>query len=189
MASEAKTLRSRRTRAALIAATRKRLAGDGHFTAEAVAAEAGCTPGTFWAHFGTKDEAVLAAFASALEDLVELTGVLFADVPPLRSRERRARWTAEVIERLIDYFGANALVFRVALARGEEHRPVKDAYLDAESRTIELIHAGLGAEKSRDDAAAVVSFCQGINNPIVLRSKPGGTIRENLAKALSVLAG
>lgn len=189
MASEAKTLRSRRTRAALVAATRARLAEEGRFTAEAIAADTGCTPGTFWAHFGTKDEAVLAAMVATLDDLVGLVAELFGEVPPLRSRQRRTSWAANTVEQLIDYFVANALLIRVALGRSEEHRPVIHAYRNAEERIIDLVLGGLTEGKTRDDAAAVVIFCQGINNAIVMRSKTGGTIRKNLATALSVLAG
>ncbi len=191
MLSEAKTARSRRTRAALVAAVRARLAAHGAFTAEQVAGDAGCRPGTFWAHFGTKDDAVTAAFGEALDDLVCLTETLFGDgeeglgsTPP---RRRRA-WTAAVVDRLIAYFSTHTLLYRAAIARMSEHSPLRQAYREAERRTIEMVRRALGTARPREDAAVIVAFCQGLNNTIVLRSRRGDRSREQLARALHALA-
>ncbi|MEO1061789.1 MAG: TetR/AcrR family transcriptional regulator [Actinomycetota bacterium] len=185
MATAAKTARSRRTRTALVAAVHDRLAADGAFTAEEVAADAGCTPATFWAHFGTKDDAVAAAFETALDDLVALTTELFEDAIPADV----GRWADAVTDRLIGYFAERALLYRAAIARFPEHRGLRRSYRDAEQRAEEIIAAALGPERDRNDAVAVLVFCQGLNNPGLLRSGPASRVRRRLADALATLVG
>lgn len=185
MATPTKTARSRRTRAALTASVRDRLCAQGGFTAEEVAGDAGCTVGTFWAHFSTKDDAVAAAFEQALDDLILVVEVTFSEPPADNSNA----WAAATVDRLVDYFATNALLYRLAIARLPEHRPIRDAYRTAEHRTIDLAEAALAGPDRRADAEAIISFCQGLNNPIVLRSEPGGRLRVRLARALGVLVG
>lgn len=183
MVTVAKTARSQRTRAALVAAVHAQLARDGGFTAEEIATTAGCTPATFWAHFGSKDDAVAAAFAVALDDLVALTAELFHDEP----RADVEAWATTVVDRLIGYFADRALLYRAAIARFPEHRPLRAAYRDAEDRAEAIIAAALGPSHHHDDAIAVLVFCQGLNNPALLRSTPGGGVRRRLAVALTAL--
>lgn len=191
MSIEAKTTRSRRTRAVLIAAVHDRLASDGNFTAAEIASDAGCTPGTFWAHFENKDDAVSAAFSVALDDLVELTRGIFGDGPSglqaCEADRAREAWSQATIDSLIDYFATRELLFRLAISRLPESRSIRHVFRDAENQTIELAAAAIGGPCPLDDAAAVIALCQGINNPIALRSKLGGRRRERLALALAAM--
>ncbi|MEM8904153.1 MAG: hypothetical protein AAGF02_10655 [Actinomycetota bacterium] len=180
MPATAKTARSQRTRGALVAAVHDRLAADGTFTAGDIAADVGCTAATFWAHFGTKDDAITAAFVTALDDLVVLAEHLF---------DRRPVTAEHVIDELITYFDRRALLYRSAIARFPEHRPLRVAYRGAEARTVDAVARSLGPDRTLDDAVAVVVFCQGINNPTLLRSAPGGRTRRRLADALATLLG
>ena len=91
------------------------------------------------------------------------------------------------IDRLVAYFQEHALLYRAALARFPEHAPMRAIYRDAEARTIERIARGIEADRPDEDAAVIVAFCQGINNPIVLRSQPGDRTRDRLAHALEAL--
>ncbi len=183
MVTVAKTARSRRTRAALVAAVHDQLASEGAFTAEEIAAGVGCTPATFWAHFGTKDDATAAAFDVALDDLVGLAETLFGDGV---TGDVEA-WAAQVIDRLIEYFAARALLFRAAIARFPDHPGMRSAYRSAEDRAVAAIEAGVGRAGGRDDAVAVLVFCQGINNPGLLRTGPDSPVRRRLAVALAAL--
>ncbi|MGI9612637.1 MAG: TetR/AcrR family transcriptional regulator [Acidimicrobiales bacterium] len=190
MATETKTIRSRRTRAALITAVHKHLETRGTFTAADIAADVGCTVGTFWAHFENKDDAIAAAFSEALDELVTLTGIIFGDGPRgLKSSapHERQQWASEAIDQLIGYFASKALLYRLAISRLPEHRPIREAYRRAEAATVTLATEALPGPDEQADGEALVSFCQGINNPIVLRSKRDDRVRERLGLALTAL--
>ena len=168
MQSETKTARSQRTRAALVAALNERLTRNGGFTADEIAELAGCTPATFWSHFGTKDDAIAAAFSAALEDLIEVVSALFGEEPgDLRrtSRAERLRWSERTIDELLSYFSSRALLYRAAIARIPESREIRKIYRRTEKRTIEIVAAGIGPKRPPEDAIAIVAFCQGLNNP------------------------
>jgi len=187
MATPTKTARSRRTRAALTSAVHDQLCLHGGFAAEDVAAAAGCTVGTFWAHFESKDDAVAAAFSQTLDELVVLVEECFDDGPLGFRTAPPDLWAAHTIDRLIDHFGDRALLYRLAVARLPEHRPIREVYRAAEERTVELAEAALGTGR-RAQAEALIAFCQGINNPIVLRSDRHGETRQRLASGLAVVS-
>lgn len=168
-------------------AVHDRLAREGAFTAEAVAADVGCTPGTFWSHFGTKDDAITEAFAATLEDLVALNAELWGDGPGgfgTSGPEQRTEWAAAAIDRMIEFFTARALVFRAAMARLAEHRELRTVYRRAERHAIDDVARALGPDRPPDDAALVIAFCQGLNNPTLLASATTERARRRLAQAL-----
>lgn len=190
MPLQAKTARSRRTRAALVEAVQHRLCGRGAFTAEEIARDAGCTAATFWAHFGTKDDAIGAAYEAALGELLELTERLFIEpgqgLLGLAQRQR-ASWSRHAVDALLDYFGRRDLLYRVALARLQQHRGLRRVYRQAEQQILAVVAQGLGEERPLDDARVVVAFCQGLSNPLLLGSEPGDRTRRRLSRGLLTL--
>lgn len=112
--------KSARTRAALAAATWPSLAATATFTAEQVAARAGTAPATFFAHFPTKDQALVAALALTLDELVARTNAGL-QVEALLD-DGLERTCARLVAELVALFRRCALVFRAALARMVEVR-------------------------------------------------------------------
>ncbi|MCC6434970.1 MAG: TetR/AcrR family transcriptional regulator [Acidimicrobiales bacterium] len=170
--------KSARTRAALAAATRAQLAATASFTAEQVAARAGTSPATFYAHFPTKDGALAAAFELTLDDLVRRTNAVLRVEALLDDGLEQT--CARLVEELIEVFRADALVFRAALARMVEVRPLREAYRRSEAASLAHLErfvtrgqaAGLvTGGPSGELAELVLVLCQGVNNPRLLRTR------------------
>lgn len=186
----ARTARSRRTQAALVEAARAELRDSGRAEADRVAGRAGCAVATYYAHFGSHDEAVAAAFTDALDDLVALTAGLFsaADAVALGP----GPWAHRVVRSVVGYFADEALVFRAVLARLPEHRGIREAYRVAERNVLADIEGFLaevsprpGAPRAR--AEAVLVFLQGLNNPRLRQRSRPDLVLDELAGALRVL--
>ncbi len=189
--STALTARSRRTRAALIDAVREQIRSSGSFDADSVASLAQCSAATFYSHFGTKDDALAAAFRLVLHDLVgQSAELLTVD----RVQEFGLdRTLVDLVEQQADFFRAETLLFRAALSRIPHHRGLRDAYRDAEatdlSRLGELIAEGQSAGLVRQGpvdvmASTVLVLAQGVNNPRALRHD-AADIRTEIAHALT----
>ncbi|MEM8706740.1 MAG: TetR/AcrR family transcriptional regulator [Actinomycetota bacterium] len=187
------TARSRRTRVALVAGVRAELRASGGFTAETVAERAGCSAATFYSHFGNKDDALAAGFAQTLDDLVDgltdrLTGdALVADLAG--TVERFVDWQA-------DFFRVESLVFRTAISRLPDHRPLRATFRDAERRAVAHLtealataqrHGVVRPDTAADDLAeAFLVAGQGINNPRALRPA-AAAVRAALARSISAM--
>ena len=186
----ARTARSRRTRAALTAAERAELNRSGSVTADDVAANAGCSTATFYSHFATKDDALTAAFESVLDDLATLSGQLL-DIELVRRRGLSST-IADMVDGQARFFRTEALIFRSAIARLPEHRPLRELYRAAESASLDRLCIFV-AEGQRLDllrpgntrvmAETLLVLSQGINNPRVLRPD-AGALRDELAQAI-----
>jgi AcrR family transcriptional regulator len=197
MPPEARTARSRRTRAALVAAVRDELRHQGHFTGEAVAQRAGCSPATYYVHLPTKDDALAAAFDLVLDDLDALAERLF-DVERLTRRGLEA-WSREVVDETVQLFATESLVFRVALSRLREHDGLRRSYRSTEQRVLARIGALLTEAAARDlaghgqveaRAEAVLVLTQALNNPRLLRRPRPRPVLDQLAAGLrSLVAG
>ena len=170
--------KAERTRATLAAATRDELAATGAFTAERVAARAGTSPATFYAHFPTKDEALVAAFGLVLDELVSRTNAVLG-IERLLDDGLSATCAALVTE-LVGVFSADALVFRVALARLHDSRALRELYRRSEAASLDHLEqfvlrgqaAGLLTGGSAGQVAELVLvLCQGVNNPRLLRAR------------------
>jgi len=177
--STARTARSRRTRASLVAAVRDELRSTGAFTAETVAERAGCSPATFYGHFATKDDALTAAFELVL---VEMYGLLrdALTIEKIDSSDVE-KVLAEFVERLAQLFRTEALVFRTALSRLPAHKALRHLYREAERVSLEHLSLVLG-DKELAERFLVVS--QGLNNPRALRPK-AQHVRSEFARSLS----
>ena len=172
---------------------RDELRATGTFTAEAVAVRAACSPATFYSHFGSKDDAVAAAFDLVLHELVAQSAELLTIDRFVSLGVAKA--VSELVERQAEFFRTETLVFRHALARLPDHRSVRHAYRDAESITLgqlgDLVDAGQRAGLVRTGpvevmAESVLVLSQSINNPRVLR--PGAdALRAELAVAITAV--
>lgn len=187
------TARSRRTRAALVSGVRAELAASGTFTAGAVASRARCSAATFYSHFGSKDDALTAAFEQVLGELVELS-IRCLDLDRLETGDLDVT-IAHFVDEHARFFRRESLVFRMALSRLPHHRPIRVAYRDAERRTVDhlesvfggLIDAGrIAPARPGDLAVAFMVASQGINNPRAL-APSAATVRSSLARGLSAI--
>ena len=186
----ARTERSRRTRAALVAGVRDELRASGTFTADTVAARAGCSVATFYSHFATKDDALASAFELVLVDLAEV-------IESTLTVEALAGDGLDVavgswIDRQVEFFRDESLVFRAALARLPFHRGIRHAYREAERvalhHLVEVITAGQshGVIRSGEPAELAEAFLvlsQGLNNPHAIRPD-AQPLRPHLRRAL-----
>lgn len=189
-ASTALTARSRRTRAALIDAVVDELRASASFDAIAVAERAGCSPATFYSHFGAKSDALAAGFASVLDELaVASMAALDADALDELGLDKAV---AVFVEQQADFFRRESLVFRVALAALPENRAVRDAYRHSEARVLEhldgFLHKAIDGGHVRPGpvevmAEAVLVLAQGINNPRALRPA-NAAVRSEIAAAI-----
>ena len=68
--AQAPLRKTERTRLRLVEAVRHEIEDAGAFTAEQAARRAGASPATFYNHFGSKEDALAAAFAALMDDLV-----------------------------------------------------------------------------------------------------------------------
>ena len=180
----ARTARSRRTRAALVTAVHAELRASGTCTAERVAAAAGCSEATYYAHFPTKDDAVAEAFGVALGALDDLSRRVF--VRDELQRDGPVSVGARVERELVRYFRTESLVFRAALARLPEHRGIRERYRETERAVIEHLHEVLGPGPDRDARAeATLVISQGVNNPRLLRAPAADPVHARVAAALA----
>jgi AcrR family transcriptional regulator len=192
--SEPRTARSRRTRAAIVAAVREELRRASSFSVEAVVARAGCSPATYYSHFPSKDDALAEAFGFVLADLERVFAELF-ELDALRALGVdgfASRAEAESVR----FFRSEALVFRAGLARLPEHPEIRDRYRATEQATLRHI-AGFLSEAGKagllpsaavaERASAVVVLSQGLNNPRLLRASPQDPVHRMLAGALAAL--
>lgn len=184
--------KAQRTRALLIRATREELAATGSFTAERVGARAKTSAATFYAYFPTKDDALAAALASSLDDLLDRSEAI------LTAETLLERGLAATVRRLVGevvaFFGADALVFRAALARLPDSRAIRVAYREAERRNLEhqvrFVQWGQAAGAIRPGdparlAELAMVFSQGLNNPRLLRLDAEHPLLDDLATMLT----
>ncbi len=154
------------------------LRSTGAFTADTVAAGAGCSPATFYSHFGTKDDALTAAFEQTLAELVDdsasrLSIECFHERGVADTVMSFVEWQAE-------FFRLESLVFRNALSRLPDHQPLRAAYRRAEELTLSQLTATFAALQAdglvrpgQDASALAEAFMiasQGINNPRAVRA-------------------
>jgi AcrR family transcriptional regulator len=191
MASAART---ERTRGRLVRATRDELAGSGSFTAERVVARAGLSPATFYVYFPTKDDALVAAFASVLDDLVGFVDAAFTIERLLD--EGLDALCASVVREGAAFFARQALVFRTALARLSESRALRTTWREHEravfARYRRFLELGQQAGRIRAGeldplAQALLVLTQGLNNPLLLGRRPRDPVFTELGRSLAAL--
>jgi AcrR family transcriptional regulator len=180
--------KAQRTLARLVQCTGQEIAESGSFSAERVAARAGTSVATFYSHLPTKDVALTAAFEAALDDLVSVVDARLTVEALLGSGlETLAN---DFVDATLAFFAERSLVFRCALARIPEHRPLRETYrahqAEAFSRYARFVELGQAAGKIRAGdpealARAFLVLSQGLNNPLALGLAPSDPLRAELA--------
>ena len=182
------TGKAQRTRARLVAATGEEIAESGSFTAERVAARAGMSVATFYIHLPTKDAALTAAFGEVMDELVSVVDAhLTAERLAARGLAGLAR---EFVAACLAFFSERSLVFRLALARMPEHRPLRKVYRAheavASARYARFIESGQATGELRVADPEILTrgllvLSQGMNNPVALGLAEADPLREELA--------
>ena len=177
-----------RTRLRLVDAVRDEVAATGGFTAEDVTRRAGSSPATFYNHFPTKDDALLAAFAAAMSDLVTMVD------SELRIESLLERglddFAAEWVALCAAFFRENCLVFRAAQTRIPVSKSFRAVFREHENaafeRYLRFVRLGQAAQVLREGdaepiARAMMIASEGWNHPSVLKMEPGDGLHRELA--------
>jgi AcrR family transcriptional regulator len=177
------TVRGRATRAALLDAAAGSLAERGfeRTTTTVVAAAAGVSTGTFYAHFADKHAILAALFADALDALV---GAQEAGLTADRLLDDGLEVTiAGVVDAVVGGFRAHGPVLRAALARVPVDAVLRRVYWERHAAAVaaaaQFVRRAVaaGAVPPGDDAAraaALVVVLQGLNHPVALADDPSG---------------
>ncbi len=177
-----------RTRLRLVEAVRGEVEATGGFTAEEVARRAGSSPATFYNHFATKDDALLAAFNAAMDDLVAMVGAeLRIDALLERGLDDFATaWVGTCAA----FFRENCLVFRAAQTRLPASKAFRTVFREHEDAAFDhylrFVRLGQTARVLRDGEAesmarAMMIASEGWNHPAVLKMELGGSLQRELA--------
>ena len=186
--------KAQRTRARLVAATGAEISEAGSFTAEKVAARAGTSVATFYSHLPTKDAALTAAFSDVMDELVTVVDEHLA--VELLLDLGIERLCGEFVESCLEFFTRRSLVFRCALARMSEHRPLREVYraheAEVHSRYSRFVALGQAAGKIRGAnpetlTRALLVASQGLNNPLALGLAEDDPLRDQLAEGIRAL--
>ncbi|MDG2114364.1 MAG: TetR family transcriptional regulator, partial [Actinomycetota bacterium] len=190
------TERSRRTRLELARATHDEVGRSGTLDAAAIAAAAGVSAATFYAHFDGHDDALAAALDLSLNAAIGVSERVF-QIEALLERGLDAV-VDELVRGVVASFGVEALVMRAALARLPHHRGIRDVYRRHEAasrahltRQIELGQkAGLiRVGDPGDRATSLLVLTEGLNNPLLLAKRPALEVIHDLRRAIvAVLA-
>ncbi len=183
--------KARRTYENLLEATRCEIAASGSFTAERVANRDGSSLATFYTYFPSKDDALAAAFARALDRLGRWVD---AELSIERLLELGLEnFCADFVRGCLGFFADESMIFRLALARLSENRELRAAYRDSEDAVFHLyrhfIGLGQAAGKLRDGdpqtmARAMLVITQGLNNPAILGLDPADPLHPELRDVL-----
>jgi AcrR family transcriptional regulator len=180
-----------RTRQLLVSAIREEIDTTGDFTAERVTQRAGTSTATFYNHFASKDDALLAAYDALMCDL-KATVVECCRIETLLDaglRHFASRWLMTTAA----FFAGNAALFRLAQASIERSREMRDLFRHHEEQVIQVfrrfIELGQSAQVVRpgDSLAmaqvlAVVS--EGWYHPLIQKIQPGSPLHDEMTGAL-----
>lgn len=186
--------KSARTRLRLVDAVRREIEDAGAVNAGAVARRAESSPATFYNHFSSKDEAVLAAFDATMEDLVAVVreGLDVSRALEMGLEAFLRAWTWSCIE----FFRANSLVFGAARALSPASREMRRVFEAREAESLELyvrfVRLGQHAQMIAGDEPEVLGelfmlSCQGWNHPRFLRIERGGALHEELSRSVHAM--
>lgn len=189
-ALEAPPLRkTERTRLRLVEAVRQELEAGGGFTAEQAARRAGASPATFYNHFGSKDDALAAAFAALMDDLVEHveTHLRVDRLLELGLEAFAADWIVATAR----FFRSHTNTFRAAQTELPAKPSLRAIYREREAAALahyeRFVRLGQSARVLRagDAGAIALAFMianQGWHHPSVLRMQPGDDLHRELAR-------
>ncbi|MDP6978452.1 MAG: TetR/AcrR family transcriptional regulator [Myxococcota bacterium] len=183
--------KARRTYENLLEAIRSEIAATGSFTAERAAARGGSSLATFYTYFPSKEDALTAAFARALD---RLAAWVEEELRIERLLELGlAKFCADFVRGCLGFFAEESPVFRLALSGLSESRDLRVLYRDSEDRVFQLYHRfielGQAAGKLREGdphtmARAMLVVTQGFNNPTLLALDPADPLHPELRDVL-----
>ena len=124
-----------RTRLRLVAAIRDEVSATGNFSAESVAERAGISVATFYNHFASKDEALVAAYSALMRELVALLAeqCRIERLLDLGLRDFLAEW----LVRAVDFFRSNSALFRLAQAATTTSAGMREVFRTHESEALD----------------------------------------------------
>ena len=177
--------KAQRTFDRLAKATLDEICENGSFTAEQVAKRANSSPATFFNYFPTKEDAVAASFAIAMDELM-IVAEQGLRIEQLLD-DGLDQVCTDFTDRCIHYFRDYALVFRVALTLLPHHKTIRDSFRDRQSATIQhyrrFIDLGQKSGHIRQGDAATMAdallvMTQGFNNPMLIARNDSALNRE-----------
>ncbi|MDJ0879331.1 MAG: TetR/AcrR family transcriptional regulator [Halieaceae bacterium] len=181
-----------RTRQKLVAGIRAEVADAGNFNADRVAARAGTSPATFYNHFATKDDALVAAYEALMAELADSVA---ADCRIERLLDQGLDdFALNWLQSSAAFFADNAALFRLAQAAIERSRELRELFRRYEDSIIgtyrRFIELGQAANLIRQGDAlamaqtlAVVS--EGWFHPLVQKLEPGSPLHREMAGSLA----
>lgn len=185
-----------RTRQRLVQAIREEIRDTGHFTADRVAQRAGSSAATFYNHFSTKDDALLAAYEALMAELDE-TIAARCRIEPLLDQGLESFVSGWLLD-TAQFFSRNASLFRLAQAAIEQSKALRDIYRRHESdatrvyqRFLELGQAARVIRRGDPLALAqvLVVITEGWYHPLVQKLERDSPLhREMTAAVVRVLA-
>ncbi len=191
------SLKSERTRAALLAAGARLLEAEGPdaATSTAIAAEAGVAVGTFYRYFEDRGALLAALFAAALDDVITAVA---AALSPARLLDRGIDGCATaVVDVVARGYRRHHAAIRAALAALPSDARLRDVYRTRHDRAVADLVTFLrraaaanlaSATSPRPRAVAAVVLIQSLNHPAALAQGRSGTaVRRQVARGLATV--
>ncbi|MEP5764858.1 MAG: TetR/AcrR family transcriptional regulator [Halieaceae bacterium] len=181
-----------RTRQRLLQAIREEAQASGNFSAEQVAARAGISTATFYNHFATKDEALLAAGEGLLGEMLDMVREQ-CSIEKLLDQglyDFAYAW----LERAIPIFSNDASLLRLLGAATERSDDLKalarrhqESLLEVYARFIELGQAASVVRPGDKDVIARVLLvtAESWNHPLMQRLEPGSAFHHEMSQTLA----
>ncbi len=181
----------RRTRLKLVGAVRDEVNSNGDFSAELVAHRASISPATFYNHFTTKDQALLAAYENMMDGLVDLVAnqCRIEKLLDLGMHQFMANWVLDTAA----FFSENAALFRLAQAAFSRSKEMRNLFREHETTVMEhhrrFIELGQAAKAIRPGdqhsmAQMLTIFAESWHHSLVQNLKPGDALHEELTSSL-----
>jgi AcrR family transcriptional regulator len=180
-----------RTRQRLVQAVREEICDTGNFTADLVARRSGTSAATFYNHFASKDDALIAAYDSLMADLVALVADVcrIERLLDLGLRKFLAEWLA----RAVSFFREHSGLFRLAQAATTTSRDMREVFRRHEAAALvhyeRFIQLGQSANLIRHgDRAAMARvllvISESWNHPLMRSAAAGSALQNEWTEAL-----
>ncbi|MEM7412791.1 MAG: TetR/AcrR family transcriptional regulator [Myxococcota bacterium] len=186
--------KAERTRLRLVDAVRAEIQSEGSFSAQSVAERTESSPATFYNHFPSKSDAILAAFDAVMVDLVSFVGRTLdvARALEMGLADFLADWTWQSAE----FFHDNSVVFAAARSQMPGSPEFRTVYRTREAEA--LVHyvrfvrlaqrAGIARDGDPQALAEVLMLVsEGWNHPLVLRMTRGDAFHVELARSVQAM--
>ena len=183
-----------RTRQQLVYAIRGEIREAGNFTAEQVAQRASTSPATFYNHFSTKDEALMAAYEALMQDLAALVSEQ-CRIEKLLDEGLEA-FTSNWLMHSSVFFAQNAALFRLSQPAIQHSKALRNVFRQYEESAIQayqrFIELGQAARVIRPgDALAMAQvlavITEGWYHPLIQKLEQGSPLHLEMTAALTRL--